>query len=573
MPVKCIPFHWFCMLSLWAAKRNCIFRVPESVAVQSQAPEIGGVGDGGVGVRGVYGQTGLPGTWEILLQNAGIASMHSAVTRFNTVVLLDRTDIGASQIPLANGACRNDPNDLTLQHDCTAHSVLFDPATNTVRPLTILTDTWCSSGQFSPDGTLIQTGGDFDGFKVVREFSPCPANGTCDWVELTTPVLEAGRWYATNQLLPDGTQIIIGGRSVFTFEYIPPNGQGQISLPLLTATNDPEEDNLYPFVFLLPDGNLFIFANTNSIIYSYLTDTVVSTFPPLPGNPRNYPSAGSAVMLPLLASNQFAVVEVLVCGGAQYGAFLSENTTAPCSTSCGRITVTDPAPAWAMETMPIPRCMGDMILLPSQDILIINGAQAGSQGWGYATDAALYPILYSSNAAVGMRFATLAPSTIARMYHSTANLLPDGRILCAGSNPHQFYTFSGPFPTELRLDAFSPPYLAPAQNPLRCTITAAPAAIFYNTNFTITFTVPLAPVAQIELNLLSAPFVTHSFAQGQRLLSLATTAYVPTSSNEYAISGTAPPSPQLAPPSYYMLYAVNQAIPGTAVWVQVAAPQ
>lgn len=198
---------------------------------------------------------------------------------------------------------------------------------------------------------------------------------------------------------------------------------------------------------------------------------------------------------------------------------------------------------------------------------------SGSQGWGYATNAALYPVLYSSNAAVGMRFAPLAPSTIARMYHSTANLLPDGRILCAGSNPHQFYTFSGPFPTELRLDAFSPPYLAPAQDPLRCTITAAPATIFYNTNFTITFTVPLTPVAQIELNLLSAPFVTHSFAQGQRLLSLATTAYVPTSSNEYAISGTAPPSPQLAPPSYYMLYAVNQAIPGTAVWVQVAAPQ
>ncbi len=69
---------------------------------------------------------------------------------------------------VSDGACRNDPNDLTLQHDCTAHSVLFDPATNTVRPLTILTDTWCSSGQFSPDGTLVQTGGDFDGFKVVR---------------------------------------------------------------------------------------------------------------------------------------------------------------------------------------------------------------------------------------------------------------------------------------------------------------------------------------------------------------------------------------------------------------------
>jgi hypothetical protein len=264
---------------------------------------------------------------------------------------------------------------------------------------------------------------------------------------------------------------------------------------------------------------------------------------------------------------------VLVCGGAQYGAFQNSTTTAPCSTTCGRITVTDPSPAWAMETMPMPRCMGDMILLPSQDILIINGAQAGSQGWGHATNAALNPVLYSSNAAPGLRFAPLAPTTIPRVYHSTANLLPDGRILCAGSNTHQFYTFSGEFPTELRLDAFSPPYLAPAQDLLRCTITASPAQIFYNTNFTITFTVPLTPVAWIELNLVSAPFVTHSFGQGQCLLNLATTAYVPVASNTYTITATAPTTPQLAPPAYYMLFAVNQGIPGPSIWVQVSAPQ
>ena len=68
---------------------------------------------------------------------------------------------------LPGGACR-DSNDLVLKHDCTAHSVLFDPSTNTVRPLTILTDTWCSSGQFEPDGTLLQTGGDYEGVRKVR---------------------------------------------------------------------------------------------------------------------------------------------------------------------------------------------------------------------------------------------------------------------------------------------------------------------------------------------------------------------------------------------------------------------
>jgi hypothetical protein len=60
------------------------------------------------------------GSWEVVVENAGIASMHTAVTHYGTVVLLDRTDIGASQLPLPNGECRNDPNDevsLLVPHD------------------------------------------------------------------------------------------------------------------------------------------------------------------------------------------------------------------------------------------------------------------------------------------------------------------------------------------------------------------------------------------------------------------------------------------------------------------------
>ncbi len=60
------------------------------------------------------------GSWEVVVENAGIASMHTAVTYYGTVVLLDRTDIGASQLPLPNGECRTDPNDevsLLVPHD------------------------------------------------------------------------------------------------------------------------------------------------------------------------------------------------------------------------------------------------------------------------------------------------------------------------------------------------------------------------------------------------------------------------------------------------------------------------
>lgn len=208
---------------------------------------------------------------------------------------------------------------------------------------------------------------------------PCEPTGTCDWVESTTE-LQSGRWYSTNQLLPDGRQIIIGGRAAYNLEFIPPNANGPLYFPFLNATNDDQNDNLYPYVHLLPNGNLFIFANRDSIEYNYATDTVVRTFPQIPGEPRNYPSAGSSVMLPLLASNNFSVVEILVCGGAQYGAYLNSAAGMTCSNTCGRMVVSDPAPTWAMDDiMPIPRCMGDMILLPTRDVMIINGAQQGSQ--------------------------------------------------------------------------------------------------------------------------------------------------------------------------------------------------
>ncbi|KAJ7543510.1 hypothetical protein O6H91_09G041100 [Diphasiastrum complanatum] len=496
--------------------------------------------------------------------------MHTAVTHFDTVILLDRTDIGASQVALPNGLCRNDPNDLRLKHDCTAHSVLFTLGSNNIRPLTVATDTWCSSGQFVSNGTLVQTGGDFDGNKKVRYFSPCQPGGSCDWVEAADQNLQQGRWYATNQLLPDGRQIVVGGLDSNAVEFIPANGQAPFYLPFLQKTRDSQKDNFYPFVHLLPDGNLFIFANKDSILYNYKTNTVVMNYPTLQGEPRNYPSAGSSVMLPLLASQGFRVAEVLLCGGSQFGAFLNPSAFMPASRTCGRITVTDPNPAWAIENMPARRNMGDMILLPTRDVLIINGASDGCQGWGNAKTPVLNPFWYKPSAAPGKRFSNLTATTIPRVYHSTANLLPDGRILVAGSNTHQLYKLKGEFPTELRIEAFSPTYLSSKKQKYRPIIVHAPAFVAYNSAFTITMTQrTAAPQGTLEVNLASAPFVTHSFAQGQRMLNLAVTKQTTGAGGIVKITATAPPNAMIAPSAYYMLFVVNRGVPSVAAWVHV----
>jgi hypothetical protein len=57
---------------------------------------------------------------------------------------------------------------------------------------------------------------------------------------------------------------------------------------------------------------------------------------------------------------------------------------------------------------------------------------------------------------VGQRFSILGNSTIvARLYHSEATLLPDGRVLVSGSDPET----PGVYPQEFRVEVYIPPYL------------------------------------------------------------------------------------------------------------------
>uniref|UniRef100_A0A7N0U9G2 Aldehyde oxidase GLOX n=1 Tax=Kalanchoe fedtschenkoi TaxID=63787 RepID=A0A7N0U9G2_KALFE len=514
----------------------------------------------------------LPGSWDLLLQNAGIASMHSAVTHHGIVVLLDRTNIGPTQLRFPRGhPCRFDKNDAVLKRDCYAHSVLFDPVKNQIRPLTILTDTWCSSGQFLPNGTLLQTGGDLDGFKKIRMFQPCDAaSTTCDWLELRHVELSSGRWYATNQILPDGSVIIVGGRGANTVEFFParqqPGGQA-VQLPFLAEAEDAQMDNLYPYLHLLPNGLLFIFANDKAVAYDYNSGEVVVRYPALDGGPRNYPSAGSSVMLAV--DGDFTRGEIVVCGGAEYGAFIARKTDAVARGSCGRIVATDEKAAWEMEEMPFRRIMGDMVMLPTGHVLIINGAQSGSQGFEMGSNPCLNPVLYRPGEPVGLRFMTLTPTTVPRMYHSTANLLPDGRILVAGSNPHYRYKLRAEFPTELRIEAFSPEYLSADRANLRPSIMSIPERVRYGEAFEVRVTVELPVVEIMEVNMGSAPFVTHSFSQGQRLVKLGVGSAVADASG-YRIGCTAPPNGRVAPPGYYMVFVVNQGVPSVARWVQLS---
>ncbi|XP_047959780.1 aldehyde oxidase GLOX-like [Salvia hispanica] len=516
------------------------------------------------------------GEWGLLHRSVGISAMHMQLLHNDKVIIFDRTDFGPSQLTLPFGKCRH--NDEVISEDCTAHSILYDVASNTYRPLMVLTDVWCSSGALSPDGSLIQTGGFHGGDHKVRTFTPCD-DELCDWIELPQN-LSVQRWYSSDSILPDGRLIVVGGRKAFSYEFFPKNPQDSVFYFrfLVETTDFKEENNLYPFLHLLPDGNLFVFANQRSVLLDYKINKVLRHFPPIPGEKRSYPATGSSAMLPIRLSPQISAVEVMVCGGAMGGAYTkaAEGIYVAASRTCGRLRVTDPDPEWRMEFMPMGRVMPDMIVLPTADVIILNGAGKGTAGWDSAVDPVLHPLLYRTNEPdARKRFSVLNPTTIPRLYHSAATLLPDGRILVGGSNPHVLYKFTGVrYPTELSLEAFSPPYLGSARTHLRPSILSVEGSadgltISYGQRFSVTFSLMVEPEGEFTVTMVAPAFNTHSFAMNQRLLVL----YVADVQQVYSLTHRvivhAPPTANVAPPGYYMVFVVHHGVPSHSVWIRI----
>jgi hypothetical protein len=149
----------------------------------------------------------------------------------------------------------------------------------------------------------------------------------------------------------------------------------------------------------------------------------------------------------------------------------------------------------------------------------------------------------------------MASSQIGRGYHNTSLLLPDGRILLAGSGRLD----GSLMPNEQTSEIFSPPYL---HKGLRPAITGAPTRMQYGTSFTID-TPDAAAIAKVALVRLGA--VTHSVNMEQRYVPLAFTR------GSGSLTATAPANVNIAPPGMYMLFLVDAAgVPSMAKMVTVA---
>ncbi|WP_245768527.1 glyoxal oxidase [Stigmatella aurantiaca] len=197
--------------------------------------------------------------------------------------------------------------------------------------------------------------------------------------------------------------------------------------------------------------------------------------------------------------------------------------------------------AWPLSAQHVHLRHHNTTLLPDGTVLVTGGTRTG--GFDDRAGAVLHAELFEPETG---QWTSLASERIYRGYHSTALLLPDGRVLSAGGNG------------ESSAEIFEPPYLFKGPRP---TLTEAPDALLPGT----AFQVRTPEAAQIKkVTLLALGSSTHAFDQNQRLLTLSH------SVNEEGLRVSAPESNLLAPPGPYMLFLVSEAgVPSVAKRVQV----
>ncbi|KAI1317399.1 hypothetical protein EDD11_008463 [Mortierella claussenii] len=501
--------------------------------------------------------------------DSGVAAQHIALVTPTKMLIIDKAE--ANPVKLPSGT--------------SAYNVEYDLVKNDFRVLEVQTNTFCSGGGFLPNGTMISAGGaemrrsraftTETGFQSLRMWNPCE-DKSCGWIESPSDPawgMTGNRWYVSITTLPSGELFVLGGSNESlainrqatnnpTWEIYPkPAGikAADYKPNFMQFMVDALPNNLYPNVYSLPDGNIYIFANQKSMIFNVERNEVIKQLPDIPGGPRSYPLTGSHVLLPLDPAKNYAH-EVLVCGGSE-----AQTQRAKALQSCGRINLNAVDPQWEMDQMPSPRLMGDAVILADGKVMLLNGCKTGYAGFRHGNDPVFTPVIYDPDAPLGSRFTEWAPSDIARMYHSVAMLLPDATVFVAGSNENSEVRLQDvPFPTEYRIESFTPPYLTTdlARPEI---LTKVPEKVTYAQKVQVTVdvkdTAKYAP--EVTFMLGHRGFVTHSTHMSQRMTKLtATQGKQEGTTITYEVE--MPPNANLMPPGPHYIHMLNNGVPSVA---------
>jgi len=401
---------------------------------------------------------------------------------------------------------------------------LWNPATNQFTAVPMASyNIFCSGHSFLQDGKLFLAGGhagnQSDGLINSTFYDPI----TNTWT--ATANMNAPRWYPTNTTLPNNDVLVVSGfTTTGNFNTLP-----QVWHPAdgtwRNLTSAQLMQPLYPMMFVAPNGK--VFSAGPDRITRYLDTSGTGTWTSVATinytGTRDY---GSAVIFD---------GKVMIAGG--------DGETGAATNTVELLDLNAANPTWQNASpMSIARRQFNLTLLPDGKLL----ASGGSGGFGF--DNSAKPIYPSEmwDPATG-NWTTMDSITVYRGYHSTALLLPDGRVLSAGGEI-----------TGASAEIYSPPYLFKGARP---TITSAPTSVQYGQTFPVG-TPDATNITQVTWIRLSA--VTHSFNQNQRLNRL-----------QFAqatggLNITAPANANLAPPGHYMLFLVNgNGVPSVAKIIQI----
>jgi galactose oxidase len=429
---------------------------------------------------------------------------------------------------------------------------LWDPWTDTYTPLpNFRTNIFCAGHSFLPDGRLVVAGGHLPGGKGMRDVNV---------YNFTTRTWSAGgimkkyRWYPTATTLSNGQILVTSGVDQYKkIVKVPEIGSPAQGWRLLTkiVIGLP----LYPWMFAAPNGQVF-YAGPGTAT-AYINPAGFGSVVPVGSSIFGNRSYGSAVM--------YEPGKVLIVGGG----------TPPTRTA--EVIDLNTGTGWrTVAPMQFARRQMNATLLPDGKVLVTGGTSstgfnnpAGAIGpaelWDPATET----------------WTTLASITGPRVYHSTALLLPDGRILSAGGTTSASDELTGRHDAEI----FSPPYLFQDDGTpviTRPAIFDGPSIIGYGQTFGVTM-----PDSQVigQVSLIRLGSVTHAFNQEQRFNRLSFTQAADSSWQQLDVvppdsilvvqprenlSITAPATNRLAPPGYYMLFILNdRGVPSVAKIVKL----
>ncbi|MFJ8143941.1 galactose oxidase-like domain-containing protein [Streptomyces sp. NPDC096048] len=488
------------------------------------------------------------GRWDVLPTRNPVRSMHSVVLHNGKVLLI--------------AGSGNDPERFEAG---TFTSAVYDPQTGDYETVPTPKDMFCAGHVQLKDGRVLVMSGNagypsadgtlgYQGYKDSYIFDPETETYT------KTNDMNDGHWYPSATILGNGDVISFGGLREDSTGSVTADlwsDEQQKWLPTWQVNQTWSYWGLYPSMILMQDGRLFysgshVFGNnipgTGSAIYDYDANSITQ----VPGlQDKDVRDQSASVLLPP-AQDQ----KVLTIGGGN----IDSNPDANRLTDIIDLKQPDPAyvagPPLPQGTVdlgngPVPQTgdQGKMyvstVLLPDGTVLETGGALHNR------ADPVFETSIFDPETET---FDPVAADPEARGYHSSAFLLPDGRVMTTGDNP-------GNGSWNHDVSVYTPPYLLRGERP------AITSVIDTEWNYGDTQRITVdRPIAKAEL--IRPAAVTHSSDPNQRFVDL------PLSVDGNNVDLNVTSNPNLAPPGWYMLFAVDaNGVPSVAKWVRLDGPQ